>query len=132
MSRRVRMAPSSAHPSLGWVRIGSWQAPDERPVSAFDSRTDILNPALNRLINYVPQAIRPKSSSPVFAGGSTVGQQLAAVAFEPGAWRRRVRRQTAHQLPEARPVVHLGEMRHLVRHDVVDHRFGRKNETPAE
>jgi len=52
--------------------------------------------------------------------------------FEPCPRRRAVGRQALHQAPKARPVVHFGEMRHFVGDDIVDDRFGRKDEPPAE
>jgi len=52
--------------------------------------------------------------------------------FEPCPRCRAVGRQALHQAPKSQPVVHLGEMRHLVRDDIVDDRLGRKDEPPAE
>src|SRR6476646_2134742 len=52
--------------------------------------------------------------------------------FEPCPRRRAVGRQAVHQAPKTRPVVHLGEMGHLVRDDVVYDRLGREDEPPAE
>ena len=63
---------------------------------------------------------------------STVGPEPAAVAVEPGARPIVIRRQALHQSPEARPVIHLREMRDLVRHDIVEDAFGRQDEPPAE
>ena len=64
--------------------------------------------------------------------GSAVGKQPAAVALQPGARLGVVRVEALDDAPEARPVVHLGEVRHLVRDDVVDHRFRREDQPPAE
>ena len=63
---------------------------------------------------------------------SAVGEQPAAMPFEPCPRCRAAGGQALHQAPKARPVVHLREMRHLMRDDIVDDRFGRKNEPPAE
>ena len=58
---------------------------------------------------------------------SAVGQEPAAVAVEPGARPVVIRRQALHQSPEARPVIHLREMRHLVRHDIIEDAFRRQD-----
>src|SRR6516165_1121149 len=54
------------------------------------------------------------------------------MALEPCPRYCAVGREALHQPPKARPVVHLGEMRHLMRDDVVEHRLGSKNQPPAE
>ena len=63
---------------------------------------------------------------------STVGPEPAAVAIEPGARSIVIRRQALHQSPEARPVIHLREMRDLVRHNIIENAFRRQDEPPAE
>src|SRR5205085_9553880 len=63
---------------------------------------------------------------------STVGPEPAAVAVKPGPRPIVIRRQALHQSPEARPVIHLREMRDLVRHNIIEDAFRRQNEPPAK
>ena len=56
----------------------------------------------------------------------------AAVLLQPGLAALRIRAKLLAQLPEFRTVVHLLEMRHLVRDEVVDHRFWRHHDAPGE
>src|SRR5262245_4314842 len=36
------------------------------------------------------------------------------------------------QTPEARPMIHMAEMSHLMRSEIVEHKRGREHETPGE
>src|SRR5688572_1707983 len=58
--------------------------------------------------------------------------QGGAVALQPVLAALGVRAKLLAQLPEFRPVVHLLEMRDLVRNEVVDDGFRRHHDTPGE
>src|SRR5262249_11210966 len=52
--------------------------------------------------------------------------------LEPGSGHCGVVGKALDQAPKTRPVVHFGEMRHLMRDDIADDRLGRENQPPAE
>ena len=51
---------------------------------------------------------------------------------QPGPRRSTARRKALNQTPETWPVVHLGQMSHLVGNNIIDHRFGSEDQPPAE
>ncbi len=59
-------------------------------------------------------------------------QQPRAVAVEPVALPVDAGRKLFHQFPEPRPVIHLAEMRDLVRHDIFKYRIRRHDQAPGK
>src|ERR1700682_738805 len=58
--------------------------------------------------------------------------QLYAMRIEPHLGAAGVGAHAEHGAPEARRMVHLDEMRDLVRGGVIEHEIGRENEPPRE
>ena len=58
--------------------------------------------------------------------------QIAAMHVEPHLGALVVRAQPLHQPPEARRVIHLDEMRHFVRGEIIQHDAGRQDEPPGK
>src|SRR5439155_8598977 len=103
--------------------------------NGFSAGVDAVFPGQHRAVHTRAAAVVMGYAFLARRGGHTssaVSQQLVAVPVEPGARRGAIRSQALHQPPEARPVVHLGEMRHLMRHDIVDDVFRRQHQAPAE
>src|SRR5882757_3923168 len=63
---------------------------------------------------------------------SSVAVELGAVGFQPFARAVDRAREFLADLPEARPVIHLFQMRDLVRHHVIEHVLGREDQAPGE
>src|SRR5258708_29903801 len=69
---------------------------------------------------------------PPYGGASAIAEETRAVAAEPETLACGTRSQRLDEPPEARPVVHFGEMSDLVGDDVIEHRLRRENEAPGE
>ena len=82
------------------------------------------------LLAWIMRADDPEPISPY--GRSAIGEQLGAVAVEPGARRGVAGREALDQPPEAGAVVHLGQMRDLVGDDIGDDRLRGEDQPPAE
>src|SRR5438270_4034050 len=65
-------------------------------------------------------------------GFSAIAQEARAIVAEPAALIRGVGRQRVDQAPEARAVIHLGEVGDLMRDDIVQYRLGGENEPPGK
>ena len=64
--------------------------------------------------------------------GRAVAVQIGAVRIEPGLGPPDVRTKLVHQPPEFRRMVHLDEMRDLVRRQIVEHERRREDQAPGE
>src|ERR1700735_4514465 len=58
--------------------------------------------------------------------------EFAAVRLEPHLGAVRSRMEAARELPEQRRMIHVRDMRHLVRGEIIEHERRRENETPGE
>src|SRR5215813_4408220 len=74
---------------------------------------------------FVAAALRP-------GAGSAIAQKARAVPLQPLTLLRCAGGQLLDEAPEADAVIHLGEMRHLMCDDIVEHRLGREDEAPRE
>src|SRR5687768_18388815 len=64
--------------------------------------------------------------SPIF-----IGMQLGAMRLEPALGAARMRAMAENQAPEAAAMIHMLEMRHLVRRDIVEDEGRRQDEAPG-
>src|ERR1700689_2416016 len=89
-----------------------------------------------------PRLWRSPQSTPVEAGrspcrsneivreiGQPIAVQIAAMHVEPDLGALVVAAQPAHDAPEARRMIHLDKMRHLVCGEVIEHEVRRHDET---
>jgi len=63
--------------------------------------------------------------------GQAIAMQIRAVDIEPCLGALVIRAQALHHTPELCRVVHLDEMCHFVRGEVIEHVVGRQNESPG-